>query len=101
MKTIVSKDSTGAVRRVRMGLASRQALMAYIFLLPAFVFFTIFYFIPIVIEFWTSLHKDDQSDALVGFAHYFEAFGDQRVVNSFITTLLFAVTVTFLSMALG
>src|SRR4051794_9643796 len=101
MRTVVSQDKTGAVRRVRMGLASRQALVAYIFLFPAFVFFTVFYFVPIVIEFWTSLHKDDISDDLVGFAHYFQAFGDERVVNSFITTLLFAITVTILSMALG
>lgn len=101
MKIIASKDSTGAVRRVRMGLASRQALVAYIFLFPAFVFFTVFYFVPIVIEFWTSLHKDDISDDLVGLDHYFQAFSDERVVNSFITTLLFAVTVTILSMALG
>src|ERR1700712_3582821 len=101
MKTIVSQDSTGAVRRIRMGLASRQALIAYIFLFPAFIFFTVFYFVPIVIEFWTSLHQDDNSNVLVGLDHYFQAFGDERAVNSFITTLLFAVTVTILSMALG
>jgi multiple sugar transport system permease protein len=50
MRSIVSQDSTGAVRRIPMGLASRQALVAYIFLFPAFIYFSLFFFVPIVIE---------------------------------------------------
>lgn len=101
MKVVVSQDKTGAVRRVPMGLASRQALIAYIFLFPAFIYFTLFFFVPIVIEFWSSLHSDDTGNAFVGFDNYVKAFEDQRSINSFVLTLVFAVSVTILSMVIG
>jgi multiple sugar transport system permease protein len=100
MRTVVSQDKTGAVRRVPMGLASRQALVAYIFLFPAFIYFTIFYFVPIVIEFWTSLHKQD-ADVLVGLDNYVKAFNDPIALNSFLTTILFSVSVTIFTMVVG
>ena len=100
MRTVVSRDKTGAVRRVPMGLASRQALVAYIFLFPAFIYFTIFYFVPIVIEFWTSLHKQD-ADVLVGLDNYVKAFNDPIALNSFLTTILFSVSVTIFTMVVG
>jgi multiple sugar transport system permease protein len=84
-----------------MGLASRQALVAYIFLFPAFVYFSIFFFLPIIIEFWTSLRKGQGSDTLVGLGNYIQAFNDQRVISSFLITLIFATSVTAFSMVLG
>jgi multiple sugar transport system permease protein len=84
-----------------MGLASRQALIAYIFLVPAFIFFTLFYFVPIIVEFWTSLHSDETGNAFVGFDNYIKAFEDSRSVNSFVLTLVFSISVTILSMVFG
>ncbi|MBN9389054.1 MAG: sugar ABC transporter permease [Chloroflexi bacterium] len=84
-----------------MGLASRQALIAYIFLFPAFIYFTVFFFVPIVIEFWSSLHSDDTGNAFVWFDNYVKAFEDQRSINSFVLTLVFAISVTILSMVFG
>ncbi len=101
MKVVVSKDNSGAVRRVPMGLASRQAIIAYIFLIPAFIYFTLFFFIPIVIELWSSLHSDDVGNAFVGFENYIKAFEDQRSLNSFVLTLVFSVSVTIFSMIFG
>lgn len=101
MRTVVSQDKTGAVRRVPMGLASRQALVAYIFLLPAFIYFTLFFFVPIVIEFWTSLHKDSDSNIVVGLDNYVKAFNDPIALNSFLTTIIFSVSVTIITLVVG
>lgn len=101
MRTVVSQDKTGAVRRVPMGLASRQALVAYIFLFPAFVYFSLFFFVPIVIEFWTSLHKDSDSNILVGLDNYVKAFNDPIALNSFLTTIIFSVSVTIFTLVVG
>jgi multiple sugar transport system permease protein len=84
-----------------MGLASRQALVAYIFLLPAFIYFTLFFFVPIVIEFWTSLHKDADSNIVVGLDNYVKAFNDPIALNSFLTTIIFSVSVTIITLVVG
>ena len=101
MRTVVSQDSTGAIRRVPMGLASRQALVAYIFLFPAFIYFSVFFFLPIIIEFWTSLHKDSDPNALAGLDNYVKAFNDPIVLNSFVVTIIFSVSVTVFSIGMG
>lgn len=84
-----------------MGLASRQALVAYIFLLPAFIYFSVFFFLPIIIEFWTSLHKDSNSSALAGLDNYVRAFNDPIALNSFLITVIFSVSVTIFSIIMG
>jgi multiple sugar transport system permease protein len=97
---IATRDQAGAVRTVRMGLASRQALIAYLFLFPAFVYFCIFFFYPIGVELWSSLQNND-SGVFAGLQNYIQAFQDPRVLNSFRVTGLFALGVTVLSIIIG
>ncbi len=101
MAQIVSKDQSGAARHVRVGFASRQAVVAYIFLLPSLIYFSIFFFYPIGLEFWYSLHKDLVSNIFVGLENYGQAFADERVLHSFLVTAIFAFACTAFSIGLG
>ena len=87
-------------RRARIGLASRQAIVAYIFLTPAFIYFSVFFFYPIVSEFFTSL-QSDSTGSFVGLSNYMQAFQDTRVVNSFKVTILFALGVVIVNSSIG
>jgi multiple sugar transport system permease protein len=98
MGLIVAQDSTNARRTVRVGLASRQAVIAYIFLAPALIYFTIFFFYPIVLELWASMQS---TTAFVGLENYLRAFQDVRVWGTFKVTLLFAAGVTLLNVIVG
>ncbi|GCE48228.1 multiple sugar transport system permease protein [Thermosporothrix hazakensis] len=98
MGLIVAQDRYGAKRHVRTGLASRQALVAYIFLMPALIYFTVFFFYPILVELWTSMQSTTD---FVGLANYVQALQDQRVLESFKVTLIFAVCVTTFNVLIG
>ncbi|GHO46139.1 carbohydrate ABC transporter permease [Ktedonospora formicarum] len=98
MSIIVARDSVGTKRAVRTGLASRQALIAYIFLTPALLYFTIFFFYPILLELWASMQSITD---FVGLANYLKAFQDQRVWETFKVTVLFALGVTLLNIVIG
>ncbi|GHO63839.1 sugar ABC transporter permease [Ktedonobacter sp. SOSP1-52] len=98
MSLIMARDSLGEKRSVRMGLASRQALIAYVFLAPALIYFTIFFFYPILLELWASMQSTTD---FVGLANYLTAFQDQRVWATFQVTVLFAIGVTLLNILLG
>lgn len=87
-------------RSVRIGLVTRQAIVAYVFLLPAFLYFSIFYFYPIILEFWISL-QHSFTGTFVGFDNYLQALRDPRVINALIVTILFAAGVASLSIVLG
>ncbi|HEX2911678.1 MAG TPA: sugar ABC transporter permease [Chloroflexia bacterium] len=101
MRQTAMTNRKGAFRYVRTGLATRQAVIAYIFLLPALIYFTVFFFVPIAIEFYTSLQKNQEPGVLVGFQNYIQAFGDSRVLNSVGVTVVFAVSVTLFGIILG
>jgi multiple sugar transport system permease protein len=98
MGLIVAQDGMNARRTVRVGLASRQAVIAYIFLAPALIYFTIFFFYPIVLELWASMQS---TTAFVGLENYLQAFQDARVWGTFKVTLLFAAGVTLLNVIVG
>jgi multiple sugar transport system permease protein len=98
MGLIVAQDGTNARRTVRVGLASRQAVIAYIFLAPALIYFTIFFFYPIVLELWASMQS---TTAFVGLENYLQALQDARVWGAFKVTLLFAAGVTLLNVIVG
>ncbi|MBO0780132.1 MAG: sugar ABC transporter permease [Ktedonobacteraceae bacterium] len=100
MSLIVSRDRTGAARTIRMGLASRQALVAYIFLLPALIYFAVFFFYPIIQEVYVSLLDNATAD-FVGLRNYVQALQDPRVLNSFKVTVIFAASVTIASIVVG
>ena len=83
------------------GFASRQARIAYLFLTPAIVYFSIFFFYPVVQEVWLSLHTGPQADQWTGLDNFRRAFSDDRAWHSFWITLAFAVAVTVGSIAIG
>lgn len=98
MGLTIAQDQAGAKRTVRVGLASRQACIAYIFLAPALIYFTIFFFYPILMELWASMQSTTD---FVGLQNYVQAFQDPRVLDSFRVTLVFAVIVTVASIVIG
>lgn len=98
MGLIVVRDGAGIKRSVHVGLATRQAVIAYIFLLPALIYFSIFFFYPIALELWASLQS---TSAFVGLANYGQALQDPRVWESFRVTVVFAAGVTLLNIVIG
>lgn len=101
----VTNPSIPAARRgSRLNLASRQAVVAYIFLAPAIIYFSIFFFYPIALEFWISLRAGQPligQSHFVGLDNYFRALSDKRVIESFKVTLIFSMLNTVVSVVLG
>ena len=88
-------------RGARTGLATRQAVVAYVFLAPALLYFGLFYFYPIAREFWLSLHTGQNADVFAGLENYERALRDPRVRHSFWVTILFAVGTTVGNIVIG
>lgn len=88
-------------RGARTGLRTRQAMIAYVFLTPALLYFGVFFFYPISYEFWLSLHTGQNADVWVGLENYARALRDDRVLHSFRITFLFAAGVTVGDILLG
>lgn len=89
------------LQKSRTGLKTRQALVAYVFLTPAVIYFSVFFFYPIAYEFWLSLHGGQQTDVWVGMENYIRAVQDDRVLHSFSVTALFAIGTTGGSIVIG
>lgn len=98
--TTTAAAGTRTMRR-RTGIASRQARVAYIFLIPAIVYFSIFYFYPIGKELWMSFHTGPAADQWIGLENYNRAFDDSRVWHSFRVTALFAIGSTVGGIVIG
>nr|MBA2755774.1 sugar ABC transporter permease [Chloroflexia bacterium] len=82
-------------------MKTRQAMVAYVFLAPAIVYFSVFFFYPIAYEFWLSLHGGQRADIWVGLDNYTRALSDDRVRHSFWVTLVFATGTTVGSIVIG
>lgn len=85
---------------------TRQALLAYALLMPAIAYFALYFFYPIVVEFVTSFYSGQPLigvGTFTGLDNYVEALTDPRVRQSFITTMIFAIGTTVLTLlpALG
>jgi multiple sugar transport system permease protein len=95
MTAVVSTQSKVRPRGFRLTLAQRQALTAYIILLPAFIYFAVFFFYPIGVEFWASL-RDGQPligpSTYVGLDNYERALNDGRTINSLEVTFTIGST---------
>ncbi|WP_208876782.1 carbohydrate ABC transporter permease [Streptomyces armeniacus] len=90
------------LRRSRpLTLKARQARTAYLFLLPALVFFAVFFYMPIADIVNTSMHSGPQADEFNGLGNYVDAFDDPAARNSFVVTLLFAAGTTVGAIVLG
>lgn len=85
----------------RYSLERRQRRTAYLFLLPALVFFGLLFFYPLGQELITSLYTGPQADEFSGVGNYADAFGDPAVHNSFLLTLFYAAGTLVLSIAIG
>jgi multiple sugar transport system permease protein len=83
---------------------TRQALVAYGILLPAIAYFAVYFFYPIVIEFWASFYKGMPligEARFAGFENYVAALTDARVQQSLVTTLIYAVSTTVLTLLIA
>lgn len=85
----------------RLSLERRQAVTAYLFLLPALVFFALFFYGPIVNIVTTSLYSGPRADRFSGLGNYVQAFGDPGARNAFMVTLVFAAATTLGAIVLG
>lgn len=91
-------------RRSRLSRRARHAIAAYLLLLPAILYFAVYFFYPIALEFWASLYTGQPligDSRFAGFANYAAALGDGRVRQSVVVTLVFSVGVTVASIAIG
>ncbi|HEX4815789.1 MAG TPA: sugar ABC transporter permease [Nonomuraea sp.] len=82
-------------------LAGRYARTAYLFLIPAILFFAAFFYLPIGNVIATSFRTGPQADQWAGLANYVQALADPAVRHSFLVTVAFAVTVVAGSLVLG
>lgn len=83
---------------------TRQALVAYALLLPAIVYFATYFFYPIVVELVASFYRGQPligNATFAGFANYAEALTDERVRRSLWITLIYAVSTTAATLAIG
>lgn len=82
----------------------RQAILAYALLLPAIAYFGLYFFYPIVVEFWASLFRGQpligQSE-FAGLANYITAFSDGLVRRSLLITMIYAFGTTILTLLIG
>jgi multiple sugar transport system permease protein len=84
----------------------RQALLAYGLLSLPILYFLVYFFYPIVIELWASLFRGQPligQATFNGWGNYLQAFVDPRARKSFVTTLIYGVGTTVLTLlpALG
>jgi len=93
--------AAGGPRPRRSPLRRRRAVTAYVFLLPALVFFGLLYFYPLISEAITSLYTGAKVDQFVGVGNYTRAAGDAVIRNSFWVTIRYAAGVLILSVVLG
>ncbi|MGN9841196.1 carbohydrate ABC transporter permease [Nonomuraea sp. H19] len=82
-------------------LAGRYARTAYLFLIPAILFFAVFFYLPIGNVVATSLRTGPQADQWTGLGNYAQALADPAVRHSFLVTAAFAVIVVAGSIVLG
>ncbi|WP_216853547.1 carbohydrate ABC transporter permease [Phytoactinopolyspora halotolerans] len=93
--------SPGAARRRRMSMSKRYALTAYLFLLPAFAFFGVMYYTPIVNIITNSFRTGPRADTFTGFDNFTRVVSDQAVHNSFVVTLIFGAGTTIGAIVIG
>jgi multiple sugar transport system permease protein len=87
-----------------MTLKTRQAITAYLLLIPAIIYFLIYFFYPIALEFWASLFRGQPligESSFAGLSNYVEAISDRRVRQSLVVTLIYAFGATGATVVTG
>jgi multiple sugar transport system permease protein len=80
----------------------REALLAYLFLLPALAVLTTFHLFPAVYSFYMSLYKwEIVKDRFVGLRNYARLLGDTEFLHSLLLTLVYVLGTVPLELAIG
>lgn len=90
--------------RLRLSLAGREALWAYLFLLIPLIFFLYFRIWPAFQSFYLSLftwHVDPAQREFVGFGYYLAMLRDAKLHRALLNTLLYTLITVPLQLALG
>ncbi|MFI7700236.1 carbohydrate ABC transporter permease [Nonomuraea sp. NPDC049480] len=82
-------------------LSGRYARTAYLFLIPAILFFAAFFYLPIGNVAATGFRTGPQADQWAGLGNYTQALADPAVRHSFLITAAFALAVVAGSIVLG
>ncbi|GAA4431884.1 sugar ABC transporter permease [Georgenia halophila] len=84
-----------------MTMSRRYALTAYLFLIPAFIFFGLMYYGPIINILGNSFHTGPQADQFAGLENFVRVISDRAVHNSFVVTLIFGAGTTLGALVIG
>lgn len=82
-------------------LARRQRRTAYLFIIPALLFFSLFFFYPLILEFQASFTTGLANPQPVGISNYQKALIDPAITHSFWITIVYAVSSLVGSAVLG
>ncbi|WP_163273071.1 carbohydrate ABC transporter permease [Chelativorans alearense] len=102
--TGIGSGARSFFRTRRLSRRVQQTLIAYSLLSPAIIYFTVYFFYPIGLEFWASLFSGQPligESRFAGFDNYVTALQDARVRQSVFATLTYAIGVTAASIAIG
>jgi multiple sugar transport system permease protein len=102
--TGIGMHVSGSWWTLRLSRRTRHTLIAYSLLSPAIVYFSVYFFYPMGLEFWASLHTGQPligESRFSGLDNYAAALGDARVRQSLFVTLAFAFGVTSANIAIG
>ncbi len=82
----------------------KQIVLAYVLLVPAIIYFTVFFFGPILVELWASFYTGQPmigASEFAGLDNYIRAFTDSIVRMSVIATLIYALGSTFIAIVIA
>ncbi|SDU79382.1 carbohydrate ABC transporter permease [Jiangella alkaliphila] len=85
----------------RRSLNRRYVITAYLFLLPAFAFFGLMFYLPIANVIANSFNTGPRADVFAGLDNYRRAFDDQAVHNAFTVTVIFGAATTIGAIVIG
>ena len=101
--TLAPAPPVGAVppRRRSSRARRRQAVTAWVFLLPAVVFFIAMFFVPIFNQLVAAAYGGTDGAIFVGRQNFTRAFGDPEVIHSFLVTVVYAAGCLIIGSVLG
>lgn len=79
----------------------RRTRTAWLFLLPAVVFFALLFFYPIINQFQASVYGGPTGTNFVGSANFVRSLADPQIRHSFLITLVYAISCLVVGIVLG